>query len=76
MLSQYYTNPGFNHTNQCTSLRQTNAESLRVLHIIFTEILVHKVKQFLAARKFETPLHTTCNEGQPSNDDGQKCGPC
>ena len=62
-------NPGFNYTNQCNFLRQTNAESLRVLHLIFTEILVYKFKQFLASRKFETPLHITCNEGQPSNSD-------
>ena len=62
-------NPGFKHTNQCTFLRQTNAESLRVLQLTFADILVHKVEQFLASRKFETSLHTTFNEGQPSNGD-------
>ena len=69
-------NPGFNHTKQCTFLRKINAESLRVLHLIFTEILVCKVKQFLTSRKIETPLHITCKEGQPNNGNGQKHGPC
>ena len=44
-----------------------NAESLQSLHPIFAEILVHKVRQFLTSRKFETPLNITCNQGQPSN---------
>ena len=62
-------NPDFNHTSQCTSIMVINAESLRILHPIFTEILVQKVKQFLTSRKFETPLNTTCDQGQPSNGD-------
>ena len=69
-------NPGFNHTKQCTFIRQTNAESLGVLNLIFAEIMVCKVKQFLASRKIETPLHITCKEGQPSNGDRQKCELC
>ena len=54
-------NPGFNHSSQCTSIMVTNVESLRVLHLIFAEILVHNIKQFLTSWKFETPLNT-CNQ--------------
>ena len=58
-------NPGFNHTSQCTSLRQTNAESLRILHLPFAEILAYKFKQFLTSQKFETPLHTHVMKASP-----------
>ena len=47
-------------------LRQTNAESPRVPHLIFAEILVYKFKQFLASRMFETPLHTHVTKASPA----------
>ena len=55
MLSQKYMNPGFNHGNQYTLSVQTNAESYKVLHPIFAEIIVCKVDQFLTLQKVETP---------------------